>query len=67
MSVVLLFMNNRTTDLLLERSDTLLNTPLRPAPCAPRLPKEDLGPLAMPLMRGARMGCPKASYGAGTL
>ena len=32
------------------------DTPMRPARCAPRLPREALGSLATPHMRGARMG-----------
>ena len=37
-------------------TDNTLNTPMRPYPSAPRLPREALGSLATPHMRGARMG-----------
>ena len=44
-------------------ADNALNTPMRPSPSAPRLPREALGSLVTPHMRGARMGCRIASYG----
>ena len=39
------------------------NTPTRPSPCAPRLPRDALGSLSTPHMRGSRTGGSRGSYG----
>ena len=38
------------------------NTPTRPSPCAPRLPRDALGSLSTPHMRGPRTGGARGSY-----